>query len=148
MRDDGVLQQAVDTCTAITGPTAGDVRACPVFDVAEGVLRTLTDSNNCSDAFRVANTWYTYPSYGHGKWYFMNDLHKPQVKTRQTILSLALRPPPGNRGNRMSPLSRSSRNLGYQKQKHHYQLRIGLLPLLTTLYSTWERMGIHAQSVH
>ena len=31
-----MLQQAVDTCTAITGPTAGDMRACPVFEMAQG----------------------------------------------------------------------------------------------------------------
>ena len=33
--DDGVLQQAVDTCTDLTGPTAGDMRACKVFEMAQ-----------------------------------------------------------------------------------------------------------------
>ena len=33
--DEGVLQQAVDTCTDITGPTAGDMRACKVFEMAQ-----------------------------------------------------------------------------------------------------------------
>lgn len=36
MRDDSILQQAVETCTAITGPTAGDMRACHAIDMAEG----------------------------------------------------------------------------------------------------------------
>ena len=33
--DEGVLQQAVETCTDKTGPTAGDMRACAVFEMAK-----------------------------------------------------------------------------------------------------------------